>query len=156
MDSSTDFGRRITRNRVFIWNNKFAKRQTRAYGSENNKLTPTSQQNIVAAFLVEQASRLDPPQYTYSRLKNFLEGPSQNQIQGNSLPQDQKCMILVDDRRDATGWGDVSGTHHSARNWDAYDAYPPEGEDRALDVCDPSQVYARISGSVRQPVKHGN
>lgn len=69
-------------------------------------------------------------------------------VRGNSPPEGETCAILVDDRRDASGGVDTSGTYHSARDCDSYDNYPPEGEDRALDTCSPSQLHARLSGSV--------
>ena len=131
-----------------MWDKKFERRQTLTYQSEDIKLDSTGQQSIVAAFLCEDAVRLDPPQYNFPSLKAFLEKANVADLTVNTPPTQGTDLVLVDDRRDATGWYDVSGNHHSARNWTSYGSYPPQGENRDFRLFDPATLYRKLQEPV--------
>ena len=151
MDSYTQPGRRRFQDRMFIWDRKFTERQRRAYQFEDKKLAPKQGQTIISAFLEEQSSRLDPPQYNWTALRSFLEAA------GNvtwsdvpSSPSQNAPLALLDDRRDDTGWQDINGAQHSARNWDEYAEYPPPGESRVSGLFSPGELYRKQLRSVRK------
>lgn len=137
------------RNRVFVWDRKFAQRQRLTYRAEDNKLTPELHQTIIEAFLQELGSRLDPPQYKYTALRDFLEQASLNDLENHSPSSKYSTTsILLDDRRDDTGWIGMDGEQHSARDWDGYVSYPPMGSCKFTSLMHPGQLYQRQKASV--------
>ncbi len=136
--------------RMFVWNRNFTERQRRAYQFEDKRLAPDHGQTIISAFLKEQSSRLDPLQYNYTALTNFLEAAG-NVIWPNvpSSPHHNTPLALLDDRRDDTGWEDINGTQHSARNWDRYADYPPQGKSRNSGLFGPGELYRKQLRGVR-------
>ena len=148
-DYSRNFRRRF-QDRVFVWDRKFAERQRRAYRAEDNKLVPADGEAIVDLFLRRQRSRLDPPQLSYSALRRFLE--SANVVNWDNIPTPSTHdinLVLLDDRRDDTGWHDINGTQHSARNWDGYSDRPPPGENIVSGLLNPGDLYRKLLKSVR-------
>ena len=140
---------RPSRNRVFIWNRKFAQRQRLTYRAEDNKLTHEPHQTIVEAFFRELGSRLDPPQYNYATLRKFLEQADPKDLIQQPLSSRYNApLVLLDDRRDDTGWYGLDGEQYSARNWDGYVCYPPEGSCRFTSSMDAGQLYQRQLASV--------
>ena len=134
---------------MFLWDRKFAERQRRAYRAEDSKLVPTDGQTIVDAFLRKQSSRLDPPQLSYGALRNFLESAGEVPWDDASASSTQDTpLALLDDRRDDTGWIDINGTQHAARNWDGYVDYPPQGESRVSGLLNPGDLYKKLLKSV--------
>ena len=140
---------RTSRNRVFVWNRKFSQRQRLTYRAEDNKLTPEPHQTVVEAFLRELRSRLDLPQYNYAILRKFLEQADFNDlIQQTPSSRYTAPLVLLDDRCDDTGWRGLDGELHSARNWEKYSSYPPEGSRRFTSLMDAGQLYQRQMASV--------
>ena len=149
MDIYAQNPRRRLHDRVFLWDRKFAERQRRAYRAEDSKLVPTDGQTMVDAFLGIQNSRLDPPQFSYNALRKFLESADEVPWDNISAPSPQDApLTLLDDRRDDTGWQDINGTQHSARNWDGYSDYPPRGESRISGLFNPEDLYRKLLRSV--------
>ena len=144
---------RILRNRVFVWDRKFAQRQRLTYRAEDNKITPEAHQTIVEAFFKQLGSRLDPPQYKYVALRRFLEQANPDDLVAQSLPSRHSMpLVLLDDRRDDTGWLGMDGKQHSARNWDGYVSYPPAGSCQFTAMMHAGQLYQRHLASVSRRV----
>ena len=149
MDDYPQNARRRFQGCVFLWDRKFAERQRRAYRAEDSKLVPTDGQTIVDAFLGKLSSKLDPPQLSYSALRKFLESAGEAPWGNVSISSTQdQSLALLDDRRDETGWIDVNGSHHAARNWDGYVDYPPQGESRVSGLLNPRDLYSKLLKSV--------
>ena len=149
MDRYTQPARRRYQDRMFIWDRKFTERQRRAYQFEDKNLAPDRGQTIISAFLQEQSSRLDPPQFNYTALGNFLRAAGS--VSWQNIPsslQHNVPLALLDDRRDDTGWQDINGAQHSARNWDSYAEYPPQGESRISGLFNPGELYRKQLRSV--------
>ena len=135
--------------RFFAWIWNFEKRERRAYPAEDRKLTPEPHQTTVDAFFEQMTSTLDPPQYSYTSLRRFLEQADENDLQKPSAttthPQD---LVLLDDRRANTSWLGHYGEAHLARNWDGFYRYPPEGANPTILLLDTQGLYKRQSRSV--------
>ena len=135
------------RRRVFEWHSRFGHRVRRAYAAEDRKLTPKAHQTIMDAFFAELASRLDPPQHNFTSLRKFLGKANDTDLHSQTSSASQG-LILLDDRRDNTGWLGTDAEVHSARDWDGYIEYPPEGENATVLLLDPQGLYRRQSESV--------
>lgn len=135
--------------REFEWDKRFIQRDRRAYPAEDRKLTPEVNQTLVDAFFEELGSRLDPPQYNYTRLRSFLEKTNEDDLTSTTISARYDLpLVLLDDRRDVTGWLDPDGDQHSARNWDGYAVYPPEGEDAVTTILHARDLYQKQLRSV--------
>ncbi|MCJ1383972.1 hypothetical protein MMC17_007086 [Xylographa soralifera] len=128
----------------FVWDRAFATRQWRSHRLEVSLIEPQPQESIIDAFILRQRSRLDPPQYTCTALKSFLESAS---IAALAQIPPRACnaakIALIDDRRDPTGW-QGGGEHRGARDWDGYARYPPEGIDQYFHAVNAAELYARL------------
>ncbi|KAL8723308.1 MAG: hypothetical protein Q9225_000360 [Loekoesia sp. 1 TL-2023] len=145
MDGPSRSRSRRFQDHVFVWDKKFAVRQLKTHNHENNRLTPDGGETIVEAFLNQFSSRLDPPQYNYMALRRFLEKASEDDLRTNttSTQYDQK-NVLLDDRRDDTGWRDVNKIRHFARDWNSYaEGYPPEGENILQTPMNAKELYSK-------------
>ena len=132
MSRPLEIARRRYQDLVFVWDKKFATRREEAYHAESNKVEAEDQQSMITAFLDQFATRLDPPQYSYAALRNFLEDADEDQLKIDPTPiEHRQVIVLVDDRRDNTGWKDIYTNWHRARDWNSYaeDGCPPVGED---------------------------
>lgn len=144
---------RTLRNRVFVWDQKFARRQRLTYRAEDNKITPEAHQTIIEAFFKQLGSRLDPPEYKYVALRKFLEQANPDDLVAQPLPlRHSTPLVLLDDRRDDTGWLGMDGEQHSARNWDGYASYPPAGSCQFTALMHAGQLYQRHLASVSHRV----
>ncbi len=139
--------RRRFQDQVFVWDRKFETRQR--HDHEGYKLTPENQESIVTTFIKQFGSRLDPPQYNYTELCDFLNKANENDLQSDPTnPQHDEFNILLDDRRDDTGW-EVSGTRHWARDWNSYaGGYPPEGQSVVKSKMNARDLYRKQLRSV--------
>lgn len=140
---------RLLRNRVFVWDRKFAQRQRLTYRAEDTRLAPEAHQTVIEAFFKELGSRLDPPQYKYVALRRFLEQADPDDLVGPTAPS--RCsmpLVLLDDRRDDTGWVGMDGEQHSARNWEGYVSYPPAGSCQYTAMMHARELYQRHLTSV--------
>ena len=141
--------RRFLIGRRFVWDRAFADRQWRSYRLELDLINPQLHESIVDVFISGQKSRLDPPQYTCTALKSFLDSASASEL--SQIPP-RSCnaakIALIDDRRDPTGW-QGGGEHRGARDWDGYARYPPEGVDQYFNALDAAGLYARLGANVR-------
>lgn len=149
MDSNPSQARRRLQDHAFVWDRGLAARQTIKYRAEDNKLVPAGGQKIIDAFLGEQRSRLDPPHVSYIALRKFLE--SAGEVSWDKVPTPSsldRLLVLLDDRRDGTGWQDINGAQHSPRNWDEYTNYPPRGEKRVSGLFNPKELHKKLFGSV--------
>ncbi|MCJ1403964.1 hypothetical protein MMC11_007187 [Xylographa trunciseda] len=139
--------RRFLTGRRFIWDRAFAIRQWRSHRLEVSLIEPQPHESVVDAFIYGQKSRLDPPQYTCTALKSFLESAS---IVALAQIPPRACnaakVALIDDRRDPTGW-QSGGEHRGARDWDGYARYPPEGVDDYFNAVNAAELYARLVGN---------
>ena len=125
-------------------------RREKAYLAEEDGLTQNSNESALTAFLRTQRSRLDPPNHSFPELQNFLEKARDIElIEESSLPQYTIPIALLDDRRDTTGWHDSRGEHFSARDWDGYASYPPQGENIFEGLLNAGDLYRRLLASVR-------
>ncbi|KAL8822470.1 MAG: hypothetical protein Q9191_006796 [Dirinaria sp. TL-2023a] len=132
------------RRRIFAWDPKFSQRARRANLAEDIKLAPEAHQTTVDAFFAEFASRLDPPQYSYMALRRFLSQADEKDLQQPSATSlDSQGSVLLDDRRDSTGWLGTDGETYSARDWEGYSRYPPEGENPVTLLLDIQGLYKR-------------
>lgn len=137
------------KSRAFRWDKKFTQRERRAYPAEDRKLTPDGNQTTVDAFFRELTSRLDPPQYSYTLLRNYLEQANENDLrQPNATTRHAQNLVLLDDRRDPTGWLGTDGETYSARDWDGYSRYPPGGENASILLLNTHDLYKKQSRSV--------
>lgn len=140
---------RMLRNRIFVWDRKFAQRQRLTYRAEDNRLKPEPHQTIIEVFFTELGSRLDPPPYKYTALRDFLEQANLNDLTSQSPSSRYGTpSVLLDDRRDDTGWIGMDGEQHSARDWDGYVSYPPTGSCQFTSLMNPGQLYQRQMASV--------
>lgn len=133
--------------RFFAWHSTFGRRRRRAYPAEDRKLTPEAHQTIIDAFFAELTSRLDPPQYSYTSLRQYLEQADERELR-SAISADAQGLVLLDDRRDTTGWLGTDGEAYSARDWDGYSRYPPEGENPTVLLLNTQDLYKRQSESV--------
>ena len=126
-------------------------RERRAYPAEDRKLTPAPDQSLTDAFFEELGSRLDPPQFSYIALRKFLENADEEDLRSpTSSSRYDRPLVLLDDRRDITGWLDPNGDHHSARDWDNYATYPPEGENPTISLMHAQDLYQKQLRSVNE------
>ena len=140
--------KRVFRNRVFVWDRKFAQRQRLTYRAEDNKIAPEAHQTI-EAFFKELGSRLDPPQYKYVALWRFLEQADPDDLLAPNTPSRYSTpLVLLDDRRDDTGWLGMDGEQHPARNWEGYVSYPPAGSCQYTAMMHAIELYQRHLASV--------
>ena len=153
MDNVTNSSRRGYRGHVFVWDKKFATRREAAYHAESNKVAAEDQQSIVDAFLDQFGTRLDPPQFSYATLRDFLEEADEDELKSDpTLAQHRQVNILLDGRRDNTGWKDVNDNWHRARDWNIYaeEGRPPEGENVTCTRMDAGDLYRKQLQSVSQ------
>ena len=135
------------RDRAFVWEKKFATRREEAYHAERNKVDAEDQQSIITAFLDQFSTRLDPPQYSYAALRDFLEQANEDQLGIEPTPaQHAQKLVLLDDRCDRTGWTDVNNNWHGARDWNSYaeEGRPPEGESVVCTLMDAGEFYRKL------------
>ena len=138
--------------RRFIWSRKFTIRQKQKYPSEDVNLLQGPNQSAVHVFMNEQRSSLDPPQYNCPTLQAFLDTAREECLVRPGPPsRAQDVLALVDDRRDPTGWLDVVGESHAARDWDGYSQYPPQGENVQWKLLNITDLYLKLLASVRCP-----
>ena len=130
-----DFNQRLDqfhlRENVFTWDSRFKIRNDLSYVSDyKDKVTNLDE------FLMEKIeSDLDPPQYQYTALQDFLKHENIADLLQQSSPTDQ-YVALIDDRSDYKDWQAITKNLHVTRNWDIYGQYPPEGFPRKLRLCD--------------------
>ena len=150
MEICTQSRRRHFQDSVFVWDKRFSVRREDAYHAESNKLKSDDQQSTLTAFIAHFGSRLDPPQYSYAALREFLEEADEDLLKANLPPiQNEWTNILLDDRRDNTGWQDVSGRRHLARDWNSYaGGYPPSGKGIVSEIMNAGQLFRKQLGSV--------
>ena len=150
MENLLGSSKRRFQDHVFVWDRKFATRQEDAHRHENNRLIPEDDESIVDAFLSQFGSRLDPPQYSYTALRNFLNGAAEEDLKTDPASTiSSQSNILLDDRCDSTGWYDISNVRHSARDWNSYaGGYPPEGEGVVFNFMSAGELYRKRLQSV--------
>ena len=150
MENYSRSANRRFQDHVFVWDKKFAVRQEDAHRHEKNRLTPDGEETIIKAFLNQFGSRLDPPQYAYTALQKFLEEADEDDLKMDPIPtRHNQTNILLDDRRDDTGWQDVTNVRHFARDWNSYaGGYPPEGEDVVYSLMNAGDLYKKRLKSV--------
>ena len=112
-------------------------------------MPPENPQSIITTFIKRLGLYLDPPQYRFSALREFLNQANEDDLQGVSTnPQQDEPSILLDDRRDDTGW-EVAGTRHWARDWTSYaGGYPPEGQGVVKSMMNARDLYRKQLRSV--------
>lgn len=143
--------KRRLQDQVFVWDSRFAIRQTDAHNHESDRLAPADGASIITEFLNFFGSRLDPPQYNYNALRGFLEqGKAVTSFDPAATQATQaEYTVLLDDRRDPTGWQDINRDRHFARDWNSYAAgYPPEGENVTFTLLNARDLYEKQSKSV--------
>ena len=142
-------GRRF-QDHIFVWDKKFAIRQDHAHRHENNRLTLDYGDTIVEACLDEFCSRLDPPHYRYAAVSGFLAKTNEEELKKTSFSKHTSLQnILLDDRRDDTGWEDTANVRHFARDWNSYaGGYPPEGKDIQYVLMNAGELYTKRLKSV--------
>lgn len=152
MDSYSGPGRRGHKNDGFVWDKRFAERQEEAYNIERLALIPANDGSMISTCINQVPSRLDPPQYNYSALRDFLDQASENDLRTAPTPiQYARNIILLDDRRDNSGWHDVGGNRHLARDWNSYaHGYPPPGENIQCMMLNPGDLYRKLLTKVGQ------
>ena len=140
--------KRRVREQVFAWDGRFAVRQNDAHNHERYKLAPLDGESIITTFLNFFGSRLDPPQYNHAKLQKFLEQSDRDfLLDPNAIGAEH--TILLDDRRDDTGWQDINQERHFARDWTSYAAgYPPEGESVLFSMLNAKKLHEKQSKSV--------
>ena len=146
MDSYSGSGRRRYKDHGFVWDKRFAERQEKAYNAERMTLIPSDDGSMISACINKFASRLDPPQYNYSALRDFLAQASETDLRTAPTPiQYARNIIVLDDRRDSSGWQDVGGHRHLARDWNSYaNGYPPPGENIQCLMLNPGDLYRKL------------
>ena len=152
MDSYSGSERRRHKDHGFYWDKRFAERQEKAYTAERMILTPGNDGSMISACINKFPSRLDPPQYNHSALRDFLEQASEDDLRTEPTPiQHARNIIVLDDRRDHTGWQDVGGHRHLARDWNSYaNGYPPPGENPKCLMLKPGDLYRKLLTNVGQ------
>ena len=149
MEFNNSLDRRRPGGAVFVWNEKFKTRLRKQHSSDRNKVEAQPSESIVTAFLKEQRSGLDPPQYQYTALRAFLDKANEADLVINPPAGPYALKVaLVDDRCDRTGWQDVSGEHYPARNWDLYAPFPPPGDFQHLDLLNAGKLIERCKANV--------
>lgn len=131
------------------WDTKFEQRQEYKYAGEDAKVVPGGNGSKVDAFFAQQGSSLDPQDYAYTALRDFLE-PVRNERfeQRSRLLDGGDSLALVNDRRDTTGWKDDQKKLHYARNWKEYEKRPPAGENAYFELLDVRKFYGRLKENV--------
>ena len=146
MDSYSGTRGRRYKDLGFVWDKRFAERQENTYNAERVTLIPGNDGSMISACINGFPSRLDPPQYNYSALRDFLDQASENDLRTAPTPsQYARNIIVLDDRRDNTGWHDVGGHRHLARDWNSYaNGYPPPGENIQCMMLNPGDLYRKL------------
>ena len=152
MDSYSGSGRRRYKDHGFVWDKRFAERQEKAYTAERITLISGNDGSMISACINQFPSRLDPPQYNYSALRDFLDQASEDDLRTAPTPiQYARNIIVLDDRRDNSGWHDVGGHRHLARDWNSYaNGYPPPGENIQCMMLNPGDLYRKLLTKVGQ------
>lgn len=134
---------------MFVWDKKYTIRQPHRYRLDNYRLTPESHRTLITAFLEERTTELDLPQYSHTALSTFLKQANRAVIQSDpTLPGHTQKVAWLDHRSDDSGWRDICGNLHSARNWDEYSTSPPQGVDCNTEILDIGQLYKRLLPTV--------
>ncbi|KAI9878373.1 MAG: hypothetical protein M1830_001078 [Pleopsidium flavum] len=140
MESSYQLAGAHPKDHVFIWDKQFSVRRAQAYETEDRRVNPASNQSRIDAFLKERKPRLQPSQYSYAALRNFLRKvPHPDHAITFASDENVVPLALLDDRRDDTGG------EYSSRNWDGYVRRPPEGKDIWSSLLGPKGLYDRLS-----------
>ena len=147
MESYLASSRRRFQDQVFGWDKKFESRQK--HDHESHRLTPEDEDSIITTFMKQPSSRLDPPQYNYTALCEFLEKADETILKATRpQPKEDELNILLDDRRDDTGW-ENGGKRHWARDWNSYaGGYPPEGQGVVSSMMNAKDLYRKQQRSV--------
>lgn len=151
MDSAQVISRKALLNRIFTWDKKFEERNATAYPTEDSILQVEPGQDQITAFLETRTPRLQPPQFNYVALRRFLEQGDEAGYKANSPTANYiNPVAWIDDRRDNTGWSDFSKRdHHSARDWNGYASYPPQGDKVNTLYLNPKELFQHQSRKVR-------
>lgn len=144
MEATTWPASRQYEDRAVTWDKKFEQRRRDAYGAEDKKLRPRSDQSKITAFLEQQGTNLDHWDFAYTALRDYIVSEKEELLQRKSPPtSDDTPLALLDDRRD-TQQGE-----HSARNWQEYESNPPIGRNVAVLTLDAGDLYRRLLTKVR-------
>lgn len=82
-------------------------------------------------------------------LRSYLQQANENDLrQPNAITRHAQSLVLLDDRRDSTGWLGTDGENYSARNWDGYSRYPPGGENASILLLNTLDLYKKQTRGV--------
>lgn len=131
--------------RVAIWDKKFEQRRSDTYKKEDSKLEPQGGESKIALFFAQQVTKLDPLDYAYTALRDYIDGLDEHILEQETTPTPHNYpLALLDDRRDTTGWVDEQKVQHFARNWLDYESFPPPGELVRVQVLDVGKLYQEL------------
>lgn len=149
MDSVARPLRRQSERHIVTWDRQFEKRQQQTYETEDAKVERVTGQSRIAAFFAQQETPLDPSDYLYTALREYLDHVSEDVFeQEPSSSQHNPRLALINDRRDTTGWHDGGGFLHFERDWEVYERYPPPGENQYFKLLDAGRFYRRLREDV--------
>lgn len=131
------------------WDTKFEQRQEYKYAGEDAEAEPVGTESKIDAFFAQQGSSLDPQDYAYTALHDFIKCVRDERFEQRSRLLDRgDRLALVNDRRDTTGWKDDDEKLHYARNWKEYEKRPPAGENGYFELLDVWNFYGRLKENV--------
>jgi hypothetical protein len=108
---------------LFTWDSKFSKRQENLYAAEDYRVECAAGQGALDAFLTTQLHGLQPPDFSFDALRQFLETVTYDELTGAQplTAADLRKLVYLDERKDPTD------LEYTSRNWTKYAQYPPEG-----------------------------
>jgi hypothetical protein len=140
----------------FVWDPHLSVRQPIAYKAEDNKLVVDPTQTVVTAFLEHQSSHLDPPHFTFKKLRDFLGEGNIEDLEDGTRPATISYLALVDDRRDPCGLdeqqpGQQLSSNGLTRIWtsEKYTRRPIKGQNLYREPLDERGLYSRLRLQVK-------
>lgn len=131
--------------RLFTWDPKFTKRQEEAYTpAERRRVVPDQGQSRLDVFLKRETHSLQPPEYSYDALRDFMSSASFEHLDGSRPldPEDVPKLVILDERKDP------SAMKFTSHNWSEYTQYPPEGDPKYTETLNAKGLYDRLSDDV--------
>ncbi|EXJ59774.1 hypothetical protein A1O7_03921 [Cladophialophora yegresii CBS 114405] len=134
----------------FEWDDHFSQRQVKSYIAEDIRLRPEPTETITSAFLDVRSRPLDPVDFNFKKLADFLNTSDIRNLRNTNAPQ-PRFLALLDDRRDPCGLdeGQSGGppiSNGQTRNWisEQYTRFPTPGVDSYRRVLDERGLYDRL------------
>ncbi|ETI29380.1 hypothetical protein G647_01833 [Cladophialophora carrionii CBS 160.54] len=141
----------------FEWDDHFSERQVTSYVAEDIRLELEPTETITTAFLDVRSRPLDPVDFNFKRLADFLDTSDIRNLRNPNVPA-QGVLALLDDRRDPCGLdegqpGQPPTSNGQTRNWvsEQYTRFPTPGVDSYRRALDERGLHDRLRINNKSP-----